>query len=173
MAPRAPNGSVRDRVARRLELFRLWEKRGVPPEYVGRLPKSLRKVAQWSDADLGVYPILSPNDFSTRHSGWGELVREIQRCLAGLSSRATYTQQKKVGAAASSRRGDRRVVEGQLADAISRWHTAREELLRERDRANSAEARCARMSLQCQDKDALIAELRRKLSAFESVRAIR
>lgn len=173
MEPGVPKGSVRDRVQRRLELLRLWEKQGLPPNYVACLPHSLRKIAQWSDVDLGVYPILSPNDFSTQHPVWGESVREIQSCLVRLSSRTSSAVRKKTGVVASNTRNDLQAVERLLADTISRWHSVREELLRERDRANSAEARCARMSLQCQDKDALIAELRRKLAAFESIRAIR
>lgn len=168
----AKGGAVQDRVGRRLTVLRDWQKNGIPDEHMGKTPLSLRQAARWSDASLGVYPIPSPNDFSTKHAVWGNAILEIQSLIEKLSFRYKKSNSGRTKKASEKNLRDA-TIHKQLEDAVSRWHSEREEAMRQRERAESAEARAMRISLELRSKEALIAELRKQLVALEAVRIIK
>lgn len=165
--------SVRDRVLRRVQLLRDWDAKGVPENYIGRMPSSLRAVARWNDPGLGIVPIASPNDFSMNHRSWGTSVAEIDSLLKCLRNRYRKQGGSKEAAHRASPHPNVKTVLRQLEDAVSRWHAEREDALNQRERLKGAEARIARMSFELREKDALIAELRKRLVALETLRSIR
>ncbi|MFZ1224624.1 MAG: hypothetical protein WAR01_15455, partial [Dokdonella sp.] len=69
--------SVRDRVLQRKKILTTWMKEGVPDNKRSELPRSLRQAADWSDDELGIHRIKSPNDFTKTHPVWGKQVSEI------------------------------------------------------------------------------------------------
>lgn len=59
--------SLAERVVRKRCILEAWKKDGVPVEKLRTLPRSLRSARVWHDAEIGLYPIGSPNDFTTLH----------------------------------------------------------------------------------------------------------
>jgi len=166
-------GSVADRVRRRLELLRGWNVEGVSAAYLDKLPTSLREVAKWEDRELGIWPIASPNDFTTRHRTWGKSVLEIETLIRQIAGRYIRKAGGRPNNVAGTTSTEGKILLGQLEDAVSRWHAERESAAAAREKCVSAEGRVARLMRELGEKDALISELRKRIMSLEAPRSIR
>jgi len=166
-------GRVVDRVQRRLELLRGWNVEGMPAAYLDKLPTSLREVAKWEDRELGIWPIASPNDFTTRHRTWGKSVLEIETLISQIASKYIRKPGGRPNNVAGTTSKEVKILLRQLEDAVSRWHTERESSAAAREKCVSAEGRVARLMRDSSEKDALISELRKRIMSLEAPRSIR
>lgn len=166
-------GTVTDRVRRRLELLRGWNVQGVPAAYLDKLPTSLREVAKWEARELGIWPIASPNDFTTRHRTWGKSVLEIETLISQIAERYIRKPGRRSNNVAGTSSTEVRILLRQLEDAASRWHAEREAAAAAREKCVSAEGRVARLLRELAQKDALISELRKRIVSLEALRSIR
>jgi len=149
--------SVPERIATRLRVLRQWDKdRRVPPGKA--VPKNLVAARLWHDVELGIYPIKSPNEFTTVHETYGDDVREVQTLSLRLSAVAPVFDAKgKVKGARNA--GD------DMTYVISQWHKERAEALMQKSRANRNEAHLELATAELKRKDAEIAALTRQLAA--------
>lgn len=152
------------RVRRKREVLQLWLDNGIPHDKLDTLPRSLNEARKWQDADLGVYSIGSPNNFTTRHPDIGSDVEAIGALITKLhekvkrpaNKRPAKSQQPKITA---------NEIEQTISSLISQWHMAREESRRHMVRADLAEKHrdIARDELRVAQVE--LAELRRRLSS--------
>jgi len=108
---------VAERIARRKALLSEWLKNGIPPGKHGSLPRSLRAAREWSDAELGIVAIKSPNDFTKQHPVHGEQVRQIAQLLQAIGQR--YGRPKKNGVVKPPPATDAEMVGEQLAATLT------------------------------------------------------
>jgi len=156
--------SIVERIDRRLDLLRSWRRDGVPKNK--QVPGSLKEARIWQDAELGIVPISSPNEFTTTHHLHGNLVREIASLLTAL--RRPFTRPKAKGRqkkSGSLEKYDRKAFDRELEVVVSQWQTERDQRLRQERRADAAEARSQLLLEEHAKKDALIADLRRQIAA--------
>lgn len=161
--------TVKQRIERRLEILREWLRDGMP---VGAaIPRSLTAARLWEDKALGVEPIKSPNEFTTTHHEHGRSVRDIADLLTTLRDR--YRKPKRVAPRqAQVAKFDRKAVDGALEAAVSQWHTERDRHLQEKRRAADIQTGNVMLLDENADKDRLIADLRRQLSAQTRLRVV-
>jgi len=163
--------SVEQRIERRLVVLRGWHNDGVPADQ--SIPGSLKAVRVWEDAELGIMPIASPNEFTTTHPLHGSMVRDIGSLLTALKKRfdrsAKTSSTRALAAAATF---DRRAFDRQLQAAVSQWHTERDQRLQEKRRADAAEARSVMLLDEITRKDTIIADLQRQLAARDGLRVV-
>ena len=164
--------TVEQRIERRLEVLREWLRDGVPADE--SIPASLKAARVWENAELGILPIASPNEFTTTHHLHGNRVRDIGGLLTELKKRFD-----RPGGSASSPRSsaaaakfDRKAHERQLEAAVSQWHAERDQRLHEKRRADAAEARSVLLLEENARKDALIADLQRQLASHNGLRVV-
>jgi len=163
--------TVEQRIERRLEVLRKWLRDGVPAGE--SIPASLKAARVWENAELGILPIASPNEFTTTHHLHGSRVRDIGGLLTELRKRfdrPTVASSPRSSAAAA--KFDRKAFERQLEAAVSQWHVERSQRLHEKRRADAAEARSLLLLEENARKDALIADLQRQLALHHGLRVV-
>lgn len=169
VALRVPAPSLKDRVQRKREILQKWLDNGIPHDKLASLPRSLTQARTWEDLELGIYPIGSPNSFTTQHPDVGRHVEVIAALLTKLKSKT------KRPAATRAKSDPRKAtisaaqVEQALSAMASQWHIAREQARRERKRAEILEGHLEVARSECRAKDEELAELRRRLSDGLSV----
>ena len=156
--------SVEDRIRRRIEVLEEWMENGVP---AGKdIPQGLRAAREWQDDELRIAPIASPNEFTRTHDRHGHLVSAVSTLLDQLNYRYKYPKKNRIKP--KERADDRRQMahlQKQLESAVSQWHTERDAHLREKKRADAAEAHRSIIETESADKDKTIADLRRQIAA--------
>ncbi len=169
--PALKRQSVEQRIERRLDVLRGWLSDGVPAGQ--SIPGSLKAVRVWEDTELGILPIVSPNEFTTTHHLHGGLVRDIGGLLTALKKRFDRP------ASSSSTRSsvpvatfDRKAFDRQLEAAVSQWHAERDQRLHEKRRADAAEARSVMLLEENAQKDSIIADLQHQLAARDGLRVV-
>lgn len=161
--------SVEERIERRLEVLREWLRDGVPAGE--SIPRSLKVARLWEDAELGILPIASPNEFTTTHHLHGHLVRDVGGLLTALRKRFDRpSRSSNEGNSAPATKFDRKAFDRQLEATVSQWHTERDQQLHAKRRADAAEARSVMLLEENARKDELIADLRRQLAARDGLR---
>lgn len=165
--------TVEERVERRLEVLRAWDREGLP---IGKtIPASLTKVREWDDPELGIVPISSPNDFTKNHPLLGERIRDIAGLLTKLGRRYAPLNGKlktRTKPTSSTSIFDRKAHERQLQAAVSQWHAERDRSLAAATRADAAEARSIALLDENAAKDRLIADLRGQLARRVGLRSV-
>jgi hypothetical protein len=145
---------TREKLACKIAVLRRWALEGMPPEQRDRAPKSIRQLASWTDAGLGLEAIGSPNAVSTK-GPHGELVKEALDYLGRL--RVVERRAEKKGerlARLDAELAEARERMGKLAGA---WHMARE-------RASELEDDCASQAARIGELEAENARLKRLLA---------
>lgn len=164
--------SVENRIKRRSDLLREWLRDGVPADKT--IPKSLRAAREWEDSDLYIKPIASPNEFTTTHAIHGSAVRDIAELLTALKKRFDRPSEASPKQLTSEvKKFDRKANDKQLQTVVSQWHAERDEKLKEKRRADSAEARSVVLLEENAEKDEQIADLQRRLVSYEGLRTIK
>lgn len=161
--PKGKHQSIAERIDRRRDLLRSWRRDGVPKNK--QVPRNLKEARIWRDAELGIVPISSPNEFTTTHHLHGSLVREIAGLLTALqrpTRQKVKDRKKKPG---SLEKFDRKAFDRQLEVVVSQWQTERDQRLHQERRADAAEARSQLLLKENAEKDALVADLRRQIAA--------
>lgn len=163
--------SIEDRIESRITILKDWLHEGIP---MGKaVPKSLTAARVWDDADLGILPIASPNEFTTTHQVHGPLVRDIAGLLSDLKKKfcrpSSAGRQKALN---STGKYDRKAHDRQLEAAVNQWHTERDGRLLEKKRADAADARSIMLLKENAEKDEIIADLRRQLAAKQGLRVV-
>ena len=171
LASRASNRpSIENRIERRLEVLREWLREGIP---AGKLiPKSLAEARAWEDAELGIVAIVSPNEFTTTHPTFGARVRDVGGLLTALKKKFNKPTSVPTRSSDAALKFDRSALERQLAAAVSQWHAERDRMQQEKGRADSAEFRSVMLLKEVEQKDELIADLRRQLASKQGLRAV-
>lgn len=163
--------TVQQRIERRLEVLREWLREGIPPDKL--VPKSLKAARVWSDAELGILPIVSPNEFTTTHNLYGKQVRDVADILTALKNRVREIKKAVASTPANTTtKFDRKAFDRQLEAAVSQWHSERDQQLHEKKRADAAEMRIIMLLEENTEKDKLIADLRRQLSARRGLKVV-
>lgn len=161
---KAKHQSIAERIDRRLDLLRSWRHDGIPQNK--QVPRNLKEARVWQDAELGIVPISSPNEFTTTHQLHGNDVREIASLLTALRRPTTRPKVKgRSKKSGSHEKFDRKAFDRQLGRVVSQWQTERDQRLRQERRADAAEARGVLLLEENAKKDALIADLRRQIAA--------
>ena len=163
--------SVEQRIERRLEVLRHWLREGVPEGK--RIPKDLNAARKWDDLELAIIPIASPNEFTTTHPIFGERIREIAGLLTDLRKKFDCPLKYPLKSTLTAEKFDRKATNRQLQAAVSQWHSERDQRLKEKKRADSAEARYTILLEENNQKDELIADLRRQLASKKGLRAVK
>jgi len=175
--------SVAQRIERRITVLSLWQKDGVPPYQV--VPSSLNEARKWHDVDLEILPIGSASDFAMTHPIHGKRIQLIQKLLEELmqyQARPRKVRGSRNGAATSklvssqevaADRIERSKMEQQLVTAVSQWHAERDQRLAEKRRADSAEGRSIQLLHENAQKDTIISDLRRQLSASSTLKVVK
>lgn len=166
--PSGQSQTVAQRLERRLVVLRAWLAGGIP---MGKtFPRSLNAARMWEDDEIGIQPISSPNEFTTTHAEHGRSVKQIGQLLTALDRR--YGRPKEPAARSSpTLKFDRAAYDRALERTVSQWHSERDQRLVEQRRADNGNARSVGLLEENADKDRLIAELRRRLSAQTGLRA--
>lgn len=163
--------SVEQRIERRLDVLREWLRDGVPAGE--SVPANLKAARVWENAELGIVPIASPNEFTTTHHLHGNRVRDIAGLLTELRKRFDRPAGKSsTRSSAAAARFDRKAFDRQLEAAVSQWHSERDRRLHEKRRADAAEARSVLLLEENARKDALIADLQRRLAGLQGLRVV-
>ena len=163
--------TVQQRIERRLEVLQEWLREGIPADKT--VPKSLKAVRVWNDVELGVLPIVSPNEFTTTHKLHGKLVRDVADLLNALKSRfGKAKKQLPTPPPTTTAKFDRKAFDRLLEAAVSQWHSERDQRLDEKKRAEAAEMRSIMLLEENKQKDKLIADLRRQLAAHRGLRVV-
>lgn len=163
--------SVEQRIERRLEVLRHWLREGLPEGK--RIPKDLNAARKWDDLELAIVPIASPNEFTTTHPIFGERIRNIASLLTDLRKKFDRPLKFSLKAPVSTAKFDRKATDRQLRAIVSQWHCERDERVKEKKRAASAEARIVLLLEESNQKDELIADLRQQLASKKGVRAVK
>lgn len=164
--------TVKQRIERRLDVLRQWHREGIPSGK--HFPRSLTEARLWEDAELNIEPISSPNEFTTTHPLHGRLIQDVAGLLTELKmrfDRPANSRSKK--SSASATKYDIKAFEQQLEAAVSQWHAERDLRLNEKKRVDSAEARSVLLLEENAQKDELIADLHRRLSAYQGLKGIK
>ena len=163
--------TVQQRIERRLEVLQEWLREGIPPNKV--VPKSLKAARVWNDAELGILPIVSPNEFTTTHNLYGKQVRDVAGLLTALKNRFGKPKKQLASSVATTMvKFDRKAFDRQLEAAVSQWHSERDQQLHEKKRADAAEMRSIMLLEENKEKDKLIADLRRQLAALKGLKVV-
>lgn len=168
--------SVADRIERRIQLMMEWLASGVPRGKA--IPTSLTEARTWADEELGILPIGSYSDFTKTNVRLGKRVQvfdELREQLLAKHARPKSTRRGSVNrraGASSQRRVDQNSDQDALRSAVSQWHVQRDAYLVEKGRADAAERRSHQLLRELAAKDALIADLRRQLTASSGLRAV-
>ncbi|MBX3488608.1 hypothetical protein [Parvibaculum sp.] len=163
--------TVEQRIERRLEVLREWLREGIPAGKV--IPKSLKAARVWDDVELGILPIVSPNEFTTTHTLHGSLVRDVAGLLTALKNRFGKSKgQSTLVPVATTTKFDRKAFDRQLEAAVSQWHSERDQRLHEKKRADAAEIRSIMLLEENKQKDELIADLRRQLATHKGLKVV-
>lgn len=163
--------SVEQRIERRLEVLRHWLREGMPEGK--RIPKDLNAARKWDDLELAIVPIASPNEFTTTHPIFGERIRDIAGLLTDLRKKFDRPLKSSLKSAVSAEKFNRKATDRQLQAAVSQWHSERDQRFKEKKRADSAEARTTLLLEESNQKDELIADLRRQLASKKGLRAVK
>lgn len=170
--PRA-KPTVEQRVERRLEVLRAWDRDGLP--FGKTIPASLTEAKDWDDPELGIVPIGSPNDFTKSHPILGDRIRDIAGLITKLAKRyapAKGGPRSRARPTSSTSIFERRAHERQLEAAVSQWHAERDRSLAAAARADAAEARSLALLEENAAKDRLIADLRGQLARRDGLRSV-
>lgn len=171
-ATEPPQRSVKARIERRLVVLRDWLKNGIPPEKT--VPRSLTAARHWSDPELGIERICSPNEFTTTHPQHHQLIVDVAALLTKLEKRYSKSgKATQLRQTAPSGRFDEQAFERQLTAVTSQWHSERAQRLQERVQADSAVARSVVLLEENAQMEKLIADLRRQLAAGKGLRAVK
>lgn len=169
--------SLAERVARKRRTLEHWEKDGVPVEKLPTLPRSLRAARVWRDEELGLYPIGSPNDFTTLHPQWGREVEDIEKLIRVLHKRYKAEKAKLASGPAPQRLQAFDVTAAELKQEnetlIRQWNEARLEAAEYKSRAESAEARLSRKQVALTEVRAELAALKRQLERKAQLRLVK
>lgn len=141
----------------------MWLDSGIPHDKLDSLPSSLTEARKWSDAELGIHPIGSPNNFTTRHPDVGEDVEAIGTLLSALHEKVRRPARKKPQTSHQPKISARE-VEQALSTLVSQWHVAREDARRHKVRADLAEKHRDLARDELRTAQVELAELRRRLS---------
>ena len=163
--------TVRERIERRLIVLRAWKTDEIPAGKI--LPKSLNIARLWSDAELGIQKIASPNEFTTGHSQHGPQVSAIEKLLKELNT--LYSKPAKRASNPKSdvtKEFDRKAAEEQLITVCSQWHSERSRRLQDKERADSAEARSIVILEENAKMETLIADLRRQIASQMGLKVV-
>ena len=163
--------SVQARLEGRLGVLRDWLRNGIPPGKV--VPRSLTAAREWSEPELGIQRIGSPNEFTTTHPQHGKLVADLAGLLTELRKR--YSRPESTSRARKSvptEKFDRAAFDRQLAAATSQWHSERAQRMQEKDRADAANARSLTLLEENAQMEKLIADLRSQLATHKKLRAV-
>lgn len=169
--------SLAERIARKRRILEAWKQDGVPVEKLPQLPRSLRDARVWHDEELGLYPIGSPNDFTTGHPQWGGEVEDIEDLIRALVKRYK-TEEVKVASGRAPRPIQAfNVALKELAREkemlIRQWNEARLEAAEYKSRAESAEVRLIRKQAALVEARAEIAALKRQLQRKAQLRLVK
>ncbi len=163
--------SVQDRIERRLVVLRSWLKEGIPPGKV--VPRSLTAAREWSDPDIGIQKISSPNEFTTTHPQHRKLVADVAGLLTELRKRYSRpASSSRAKRSAPTEKFDRSAFNRLLEEAISQWHSERAQRIQEKDRADAAQSRSLMLLEENAQMEKLIADLRRQLVARKGLKAV-
>lgn len=163
--------TVQQRIERRLEVLQEWLREGVPPDKL--VPKSLKAARVWNDAELGILPIVSPNEFTTTHKVYGKLVRDTADLLTTLKNQFGKSKRQLASTPATTTvKFDRKTFDRQLEAAVSQWHSERDQQVHEKKRADAAEMRSVMLLEENKQKDELISDLRRQLAARRGLKVV-
>ncbi len=169
--------SLAERVARKRRILEAWKKDGVPVEKLPQLPRSLRDARVWHDEELGLYPIGSPNDFTTEHPQWGSEVEDIEDLIRALLKRYKTEKIKVASGRAPQPIQAFNVALKELArekeTLIRQWNEARLEAAEFKSRAESAEVRLIRKHAALVEARAEIAALKRQLERKAQLRLVK
>lgn len=163
--------SLQSRIQRRLDVLVEWQRKGIPPGKMA--PRSLRGARDWNDPELDIVPIPSPNDFTTTHNIYGDLVKDIAGLLTSLRRKTEIIgSRKRIENIQNTPEFERDVFVKQLQAAVSQWNSERDQRLHEKKRADAAEARSMLLLQENRNKDELIADLRRQLSRPKGLKLV-
>ncbi len=160
----APVPDLRGRVRRKREVLQLWFDNGIPHDKLDSLPSSLNQARKWSDAELGLHPIGSPNNFTTRHLDVGDDVQAIATLIAAIHEKLKRPGRKK-NRDSHQPKVTAKEVEQTLSALVSQWHVAREDARRHKVRADLAEKHRDLARDELRSAQVELAELRRRLSS--------
>ena len=167
----AAHPSVQARLEQRLGVLRDWLKNGIPPGKV--VPRSLTAAREWSEPELGIQRISSPNEFTKTHPHHGRLVTDLAGLLTELHKRYSRPETaSRVRKSVPTEKFDRTAFERLLAAATSQWHSERAQRMQEKDRADAAHARSLTLLEENAQMEKLIADLRRQLATRKNLRAV-
>lgn len=165
------NSTVHSRLERRIHVLKSWFADGVP--FGKELPSSLTQARKWTDDELGIAPISSPNDFTTGHPTYGPLVREIAALLAANRKRLARPAAKRSNKPDTATKNfDRNDFDRQLASAISKWHMERSERLEAEKRVISLSIRIEILQTEIARMAEINADQTRQLSSVHGLRAV-
>jgi hypothetical protein len=163
--------SVQERIEQRLVVLRNWLKEGIPPGKV--VPGSLRAAREWSDPDLGIQKISSPNEFTRTHPQHRKLVADVAGLLTELRKRYSKpTTRSRSQRSAPTEKFDRSAFDRLLESAVSQWHSERAQRMQEKDRADAAQSRSLMLLDENAQMEKLIADLRRQLAKRNGLKAV-
>lgn len=183
VAPVAPDSEelaikskVERRWYRRVVVLQLWDKEGVPPEYILQLPDSVRGLAAWSEPRLRIEAIPSPNDAGLNHPTWGGRVIRAKNLLDSvLSKLATPHIKKNSVAQANDLREEVRELKTMLRRVVEQWHEQREKASQAVDDAQyhkqfheDQTQQIVALNEQIAIRDRELAEVRRDLAKLQS-----
>jgi len=85
--------NVQNKLEKKIVVLSKWVRAGIPKRWRGNVRFSIRWVAEWSDSELGVDAIGSPNTIS-KNGPYRDLIIEVQALLLSLqkTSRAYQTK---------------------------------------------------------------------------------
>jgi hypothetical protein len=158
-----PTPSLQQRVQRRREVLQQWLDKGIPHDQLDSLPTSLNAARKWDDPAMGIFPIGSPNNFTTSHPEVGGDVEAIADLIGKLHAKIKRPARKRK-APGSQPTISAKEVEQAVRALISQWHVAREEAQRQKERADRAEKHRDLAREELRAKEVEVAELRRRLS---------
>lgn len=164
--------TVHARLDARVSVLRHWLESGLP--FGQHIPKDLKAARLWNDPALGILKVSSPNEFTTNHLTHGATVRLIKNLLTQLHEKFGAPEQtSKSESSASVSADERKIFEDQLKAAVSNWHSQRDARVYETNARKSAEARLLIINEELLQKDNLISDLRREISASATLKAVR
>jgi hypothetical protein len=152
MARRKYPGTVAERLARKIEVLQSFVE-GIPSGV--EVPRTLNELAIWHDETLGLYPISSPNDISTKNPRFSNLVIKAQEEIDKLGA---------VGNGTKACRSDK----GTAGGGRQKRPTLAEENAKLRDGLTRSAARESVLMGQFHMKDWEIDRMRRDIASKES-----
>ena len=164
--------SIQVRIERRRDILTKWLKEGVP---LGKsVPSSLTEARLWSDEDLNIQTISSPNEFTKTNPHHGKLVSEVADLLTKLKRRYTVPRpRRKTKVDAAILASESNAFEQQLVAVTSQWHAERAQKMQEKERADNAEARSHFLLQENAQFEKALAEVRRELATAKTLRVLK